>query len=202
MTLNIYFDIAEEPEIIDNISVSPVEEHAPEEFSLKVVGEIPEICKTFESSPFFENVKNEIETMNERLTIVSDIIRFRDFLMLNYFTHNGCRPCVVANMTLMEFNSAQKSTFLSDGIKNPCFVVLVANHKTIRKGKARVFLPLWLYELSQKYLQFIRPLETVSYEVARREVHPFFCSHSGTKVSSSTVLNAVRNTWKNAGFTC
>lgn len=147
----------------------------------------------FESSEFYITTQKRLESVDKRGIRIREL-DFREFITINLLLHNGCRPCVVANLTEAEFLNAE------DVPQEECFIAFVANHKTISHGKAKLAIPYFIHKIFNIYRNFVRPENIISYEFAGRMVDPCLTTENGTRFTTSLLLKDVKSIWKKAGL--
>ena len=153
-----------------------------------------EDVRNFESSEYFSRTKALIERIDCRNFPIRDI-DIREFIAINLLLNNGCRPCVIANMTEAEYLNGDRIE------AEECVIVLVANHKQIFQGKARLSIPFWLHDIIEIYRQYIRPENLNDYEFAGRQVTPCIATGTGTRYTTTSLLSDIKACWAKAGMT-
>ena len=81
-----------------------------------------------------------------------------------------------------------------------CVIVLVANHKQIFQGKARLSIPFWLHDIVEIYRKYIRPENLDDYEFAGRQVTPCIVTRTGKRYTTTSLLSDIESCWIKAGM--
>ena len=122
----------------------------------------------------------------------------RNFIFIMTILRNGCRPGVLANMTIQEFYKA--TSYRSEDSGETYFTVQVSNHKTAYSlGAAFVCLPLDLYNRYKMYLHKIRPY-ILQDKHCMDSPETFFLTWNGKELNSDDIHRGITSLWKKCGL--
>ena len=167
------------------------QQQSSEKFNIPITHE--EVVQ-FENSDWFLKKKESLESAT-KLEKKDRGLDYREFITINLLLHNGCRPCVVGNLTEEEFLKAE------DVPSEDCYIAFVAHHKTIgQHGKARLAIPYFIHNIMNNYRSFVRPKELIDYKFAGRMVTPCLTTETGTRYTTGLILEDIQNCWEKAGL--
>ncbi|KAB7499815.1 hypothetical protein Anas_14441 [Armadillidium nasatum] len=119
--------------------------------------------------------------------------QIRNYLLLEAIVRNGCRSCVLVNMTLQELEDPKKE--VKGG--TVYYVIFVENHKTRKEhGPAMVTLEENLYKQYICYAHKIRP----QIVPVNSDVQTVFITWTGISINSDNLYKGINSIWKEAGL--
>ena len=121
---------------------------------------------------------------------------FRNFIIILTVIRTSCRPCVLANMTIQEFQNRMVKS--EKGMTK--HIIQVSNHKTAATlGAAFVFLTPYLFNMYKVYINKVRPylLKNTNIEETPKEI---FLTWHCQPVSSDDLGKGLTSIWKKCGL--
>ncbi|KAL7632099.1 UNVERIFIED_CONTAM: hypothetical protein RMT77_017589 [Armadillidium vulgare] len=151
----------------------------------------------------FENSKMSLKCINILRTLENGTMykvtngehsQIRNYLLLEAIVRNGCRSCVLVNMTLQELEDPKKE--VKGG--NVYYVIFVEKHKTRKEhGPAMVTLEENLYKQYICYAHKIRP----QIDLVNSDVQTVFITWTGQSINSDILYKGINSIWLEAGLT-
>ncbi|RXG54147.1 hypothetical protein Avbf_14235, partial [Armadillidium vulgare] len=162
---------------VNDISIFEIRAFENSKMSLKCIN----ILRTLENGTMYK------VTMGEHSQI-------RNYLLLEAIVRNGCRSCVLVNMTLQELEDPKKE--VKGG--NVYYVIFVEKHKTRKEhGPAMVTLEENLYKQYICYAHKIRP----QIDLVNSDVQTVFITWTGQSINSDILYKGINSIWLEAGLT-
>ena len=157
-----------------------------------------ETVKSFEKSEHVQNIEEMIniyEKYPNTIVTCNKHCLIRNYLFLSTLLVNCCRPCVLTNLTVQEFQTVE----MIRRDNNTFYIIAVKDHKTVNDhGPARIALNSKQYKGYMVYNSVFRNFIKTKNNLTTLPKY-MFISFTGKEMASSDINKCLKQMWQQSG---